>query len=384
MRRSPEFVVWYGESKEDAKYLVGNTRLADLRTHICKMFGNSRDFPKNPNFVQQMLYLDKPDLIVAAGDPLRPIFGVELSAEAPSGHDIFQRFGRIVAAAEQGTPFAYVFPERKWVRRRGTQGRWDEFNPLVVSALVQISRIHGVPALPFLWPANLDEGNPQQGYLVCRSQRKCQPPPDHEQIRPLWEFADLAIGCYLENRPFSDIVFTPFFQARERTQWTWYSSRGGESREWSPLTSCEEIKTASLINEVSARSGVRIRDLPDILASRPRTIIYSNDSKTFRADPYAGALVAVDYLKCRNGPTTQHRHANLAIHFQNVSIDQVVEKAKGYHTRNCPLKSGPRRRSGDSYYTLHLRDGCRYTKQKELRTICYFADLVVFKDGVLL
>ncbi|MCE5240274.1 hypothetical protein LLH23_17560 [bacterium] len=378
------FVVFYGESETEAKYLIRHTSLP-RGTDVRPILPNDRLFPDNPAFVQQMLYLDKPDVIVAAGDPLRPVFGVEISAEAPTGHDAFQRFARIVAAAAQGTPFAYLFPQRKWVTRGTEAGRWDQFNPLILRALVQVSRFHNVPALPFLWPADRETGHPQQGYLLSESARSCLPPARHPEVVALRQFADLAIACYRQNRPFSELVFTEFFATREAQNWSLYHERGGHDGPWSPLTSCERVPTSGLLRRIRRITDVDLESLPDLMQSREASIIYTTDSRTFRADPYAGALVAVDYLTCRNGPTTQHRHSNLIISFPRASISQVVDKAQRYHRANCPLQMEEDEiRQGDRYYNLHLREGCRYTKQKEMRTICSFADMVVFADGILL
>jgi hypothetical protein len=58
-----------------------------------------------------------------------------------------------------------------------------------------------------------------------------------------------------------------------------------------------------------------------------------------------------------------------------------------YYQRHCPFQEKQaetlRKENGLRYLTLHLKDGCRYTKKKELRIICSVADVVLFSDGVL-
>jgi len=168
----PTFTIWFGEACAAGELLVQHTCLRHYRCEFAQIQDRGEGFAENPKLVQDILYLDKPDVIVTSGQPEEPIVGVEFSAEAPSGHDCFQRIPRAAASVEHGVPFAYLFPKRKWVER-GTGGRWDLYNPLVFQVLLHISRFHGVPALGFLWPADEERGNPAQGRLLCESGGQC-------------------------------------------------------------------------------------------------------------------------------------------------------------------------------------------------------------------
>ncbi len=384
MPRHPRFTVWYGEAKHLAEFVVQHTSLRQFSCEFRRIGEKGSAFAANPKLIQDILYLDKPDVIVTSGKPEKPIVGLEFSAEAPTGHDCFQRMARVAASLEYGIPFAYVFPRRRWVRRAG-KARWDEYNPLVFKTLAQMSRFHGVPALGFLWPADKEHGDAEQGYLVCDKRGYCLPRADDPEIGRVWAFVNLAVEHYLANEPFSQMVFTEYYAEQEARMWEWFHARGGNQRSWSPLTSCTTFDDLNQVRrEIRKYTGVWIPSFPEHIKARGQTVIYHNSSKTFRSDPYAGALIAVDYLLCRNGPTRQHRFRSLAIHFREASISQVVRKAQRYHERDCPLRAEADAANLSRYYSLHLREGCRYTKQKEIRTICAFADIIIFKDGILI
>lgn len=377
------FTVWYGESEETARFIAKHTLLRELKPSFRQMYTSGESFAENPELIKQILYLDRPDVIVTGGYPESPIVGVEVSAEAMTGHDVFQRFGRIVAAAEHGTPFAYIFPRKKWVRRAGSE-RWDFCNPLIFLALLRVTRFHDVPALAFDWQADEEHGNPHRGKLLCAATDADLPHPESIETKRMFNFIDAAIEHYLQNRPYIEMINSPLFADRERLMWQWFHERGGNTREWSPLTSCEQIPTKDLPNYIKTHSSVNNLKLPPHIKARDNTLIYKSQSAQFRGDPYAGSLIALDYLGCRNGPTPQHRHTNLALHFPRLSINEVVDKAQRYHANNCALRYDQKQASGNRYYSLHLRDGCRYTKQKEIRMFCAFADLIIFSDGVLI
>ncbi len=338
MPRRPRFTVWYGEARHLAEFVVRHTSLQQYSCEFRQIGEKGSDFAANPKLIQDILYLDKPDVIVTSGKPEKPIVGLEFSAHAPTGHDCFQPMARVVASLEYGVPFAYVFPQRRWVLRAG-KGRWDEYNPLVFKTLVQMSRFHGVPALGFLWPADKERGDAEQGYLVCEKRGYCLPRAGAPEIEQMWAFVNLAVEHHLANEPFSKMVFTEYYAEHQDRMSGWFHARGGNRRRWSPLTSCTTFDDLNQVRGmIRQRTGVWIPSFPDEMKARGQTVIHHNYSKSLRSDPYAGALTAVDYLRCRNGPTRQHRFRSLAIHFREASISQVVGKAQRYHERDCPLR----------------------------------------------
>ena len=72
-----------------------------------------------PDHIRRILYLDAPDLIVEHNN--EPIFSIEITTEAGTGHNAFQRFSRIAASVENSVPAFYIyipkvplFQDREW------------------------------------------------------------------------------------------------------------------------------------------------------------------------------------------------------------------------------------------------------------------------------
>ena len=377
MAKAASFTIWYAESAAQARLLAENTLLAD-QANIVRLPLGKRGFPSVPRSLQQILYLDRPDVVVTHGTEHVPLVAVEMSAEAPTGHDAFQRFARVSACASCGVPFAYMFPERKWVRRQGTTGRWDVYNPLIFEALMRVGRVHQLSVLGVLWPADEAYGRAEQGYLRCHGD-EALPDPNVPDVRVLFEFVDEVIRTYQEGYPAARILSSLRWAEWEQKMRQSFHRRRGHGEDWSPLSACKTVLTSTLARELERR----IPAMPEHLRARPETVLYLTGSKTFRGDPYAGALVAIDYLRCREGPTPMHRRRNLCVVFPHAPMRQLTDKCRGFHRAGCPLSWGPERAKASPYYTLHLRDGCRYTKQKEIRILCYFADMLVFADGIV-
>ncbi|RLF77913.1 hypothetical protein DRN38_07795 [Thermococci archaeon] len=375
------FKVWYHDNRTFAEYLIETTKLNEHDPKI-ERISTGRDFANNPDMIQKILYLDMPDAVVTYGFPEKPILGIEFCAEAPSGHDIFQRVARVAASASFGTAFAFIFPEKKWVVRT-IGGRWDNYNPLVMRALMHISRFHKVPSLSFFWEADILTGVEAEGFLRVDENYENMPDRESEEMKNFTKFVNLAIDYVLQNRDFREMMFDPFILEREAWMWEKYHQRY-RSRpnifRWSPLTSCRKIETSELISLIEEVTGRR-PNLPHYVSEREETIIYEPGTRQFRSDPYSGSLVGIDYLMCRRGETVRHRHRNLAMRFRNVSFAKMQEMFVRYYRDRCPFNPG--QVEIDRYLTLHLKDGCRYTKQKELRIYCYIADLLIFRDAAL-
>ena len=375
------FKVWYHDNRSFAEYVVDITKLNQHNPEIEQIF-MGRNFADNPDMIQRILYLDMPDAVVTYGFPERPVLGIEFCAEAPSGHDIFQRMARVAASASFGTAFAFIFPEKKWVIRQAG-GRWDNFNPLPLRTLMSISRFHKVPALSFFWEANQLTGVQAEGFLRLDEHYDNMPDRESQEMKKFAEFVDLTVDYVLQNKKFEEMMFHPYIMDREAWMWERYHERFRRKPElfrWSPLTSCRQIETSELIELVRERIG-REPTLPHYITERKETIVYEPGTRHFRSDPYSGSLVGIDYLTCRHGETVRHRHRNLAMRFRNVRFERMKEMFVRYYNADCPFN--PEYQETDSYLTLHLKDGCRYTKQKELRIYCYIADLLIFRDAVL-
>lgn len=131
------FRIW-NDSERFARYMIENTALSNHKLDVSTQHlpksdaGDPKEFHRVPDHIKEILYLDSPDLIVEANG--EPLFTVEISEEAGTGHNAFQRFPRIAASVEASLPALYIYPEATFITRKTSQG-WDELNPLIFRAL---------------------------------------------------------------------------------------------------------------------------------------------------------------------------------------------------------------------------------------------------------
>jgi hypothetical protein len=147
--------VWHSTS-EFAEFIVSNTLLRQRNPKLRPLYESDASKPRNfhamPDHLKKILYLDAPDLIVEVNS--EPIFSIEVSTEAGTGHNAFQRFARLAASVENLVPAFYIYPEASIVSREGGRSvKWDKINPLIFRALDRVMAIHGIPALLHYFPA---------------------------------------------------------------------------------------------------------------------------------------------------------------------------------------------------------------------------------------
>ena len=85
--------VWYS-TESFADYIIDHTGLKNETVTKRKMYesdaNNATNFHKLPDHIKQILYLDAPYLIVEYN--MEPIFSIEITTEAGTCHNAFQRF----------------------------------------------------------------------------------------------------------------------------------------------------------------------------------------------------------------------------------------------------------------------------------------------------
>lgn len=382
-----KFEVWYGENRIDAEFIYENTILKEHDVEYKRIYpNNTKSFTNNPDSIKKILYLDKPDIIITSGNPTRPIISIELTSAAGTGHALLQRVARVVAAAENDVPVAFLLPEKVWVTRKNNNARWDSYNPLFFKTLIQIGRFHQNPVAAFFWDAHLEKGSQSNKMLIVDDEPRFANLPNREldEVQKLFDYINLTVRYYIENRSYREMQFEPIVSERLEFMWGKYHQKVNQNNktmtDWSPYSKTRVISTADFTKIV--KEAYPSAEFGTLLLSREDTLIYQ--ASTVRGDPYAGVLSALDYLHCRTGPSYEDRHTNLIIEFTNASIGDMLSKASSFYCNSCPFNTEKVEDAEQAtYLMLHLRDGCRYTKQKEIRVFCYFADGIIFNDGVL-
>lgn len=403
------YTVWYS-TESLADFLIDHTSLFRHTHRKAKLYESDASKPNSfhtlPDHIKKILYLDSPDLIVEKeGEPL---FSLEVSSEAGTGHNAFQRFARLAASVESGVPALYVYPEAVIIKRKVGGDKWDSLNPLIFKALEDVMVIYDIPALLFYFPSDYGthpaSASPNRRHkgLRLEGRRKYAGCPDaaSSEMTGLFQAIDKILS--LINAQGIMDGRRALLRARDiRNVRTWmqgqFTSKGGSSNA-SPLTSTITVPTSALLKYLGRyeKGGYRIGDL---LRSREETVIYKVDA-TFRGDPYPGALAAIDYLECRTGRTFEDREKNLVLAWGDVThdaakeviqisgtkgdIDDFVRAVMASENKNLLTKSFDELRPSDiPRYYMQVRYGSTYSKVKHIRVFSYFADAILFPNGGL-
>lgn len=402
--------IWYS-TESFADYIIAKTNLRTKDHEKRKMYesdaNNARNFHTLPDHIKQILYLDAPDIIVELDT--EPIFSIEVSTEAGTGHNAFQRFARLAASVENNVPAFYIYPEAAIITRQNTDPKWDKINPLVFQAMERVMNIYGIPALLYFFPSDFRThtnamNSPRIGTKGLRFERNMNyagcPDSSHTEMIEMFEAINKIISVVEESgviKGRETLLGKRILQKRKLFMQNEYASKGGNEN-MSPLTATIKVPTEYLLNHLSQYLSGNY-EIGELLRSREQTVIYKVDA-AFRGDPYPGALAAIDYLLCREGKSFEEREYNLVMAWGNLSVDEDEEtlelesdkstvhdfvrdvqasEGKNLLTKDyndIPSSQIPR-------YYMQVRYGSMFSKVKHIRVFSYFADAILFPDGAL-
>lgn len=405
--------VWHS-ARSFCEFIVDHTLLSRFKEEIeFKILPESDaarggDFHKVPDHIKKILYLDAADMIVEYYS--EPIVCLEETKEAGTGHNSMQRFARIAAAVENNVPAIYIMPEAAIITRNDKTIRWDSINPIVFQAFNTVMEIFKIPALFFYYPTDYRDypSNPQDSPhykdkgLIFHDDITRYPgcPAVNDEMKNLFEILNFIFQYAMNGSPVSTLIDKRTIRERQHWMQGEYFRKVGDRdmMDLSPLTATIEVPTHKLLKYLAHYTDVPVDEISELLSSRENTIIYQCDSQ-FRGDPYAGALAAIDYLKCRQGKTFEDRESNLVLCFGKVeekedSIDVASSKCRVddfIHTVHN--SSSKNLLTTESYadlsskdigrYYMQVRYGSTYSKVKHIRVFSYFADAIIFTDGAL-
>jgi len=415
------WTLWHSD-EVDPRWFLRGLQIGDAEVSVRRLppsdAASPRDFHRLPTHIKNILYLDCPDIIVEWGNS--PVLAIEISEEAGTGHNAFQRFGRIVAAAEAGVPVLYVYPEHVWVQRMAG-GRWDTLNPLLCVAMEEVSRVHGIPVLLYRYPTHRDPSRPGAAPPPgtgkgLRKGTDGMPDPHDPEIREMFTFSQAVLSVARSDgrAALARLIHHPLARDRRNLMAAMVphrvrqaATRGTGATAPSPLSSCTAVKTADVLQLLRHLANLPSDHDFGVLATREHTVIYHPDADP-RPDPYAGALAALDYLRCRAGPTYEDRHTNLAIAWgkvslhgggltigrppsrnvaRNRSIEKFLQPVRELYTDSSRVLLGKQYRELHPHeiprYFMQLRFGTTFTKTKLVRMLAHLCDAVIFWDGAL-
>lgn len=403
--------IWYS-TEPFADFIIDNTDLKNKNFVKKKMYesdaNNAKNFHTMPDHIKKILYLDAPDLIVEIDH--EPIFSVEVSTEAGTGHNAFQRFARLAASVENNVPAFYIYPEAVIIKRKNKPLDWDKINPLVFKALDDVMSIYNIPALLYYYPSDYKtheesaSASPNQG-----SKGILHDPNRNYSGSPLGSDIEMVKMFKAMNEIINVFERSGIVKGREKllSTRTVIARRTYMNREYiskhgnlgmSPLSATLKIPTGHLLKYLSQYESKKYL-IGELLRSRNETIIYKVNA-TFRGDPYPGALAAIDYLLCREGKSFEERKYNLVLCWSDVTedtkngtiklngtkgkIDDFIKAVKASENKNILSKCYNEIKNAEiPRYYMQVRYGSTYSKVKHIRVYSYFADAILFPDGAL-
>lgn len=263
----------------------------------------------NPE-IARMLRYDKPDIIVAQDDKV--VLAFEKTTEVPTGHNVGQRFARIVCSAEERVPFVYFFPFV--ARKHGTYTSVCWVNARLFDATRNLSKFHSIPILPVDWPVDTD-------YELIR---------DGTQDR----FVSKVL-TELFNNNFS--LSTPIIKEVYKTMEEKYNEAVTRHPSYADLPN-----TALIVRTGDYISGLKDRipiNLPDYFSSREKSLIYTIGMRYVRSDPYTGTQLIYDYAKCRKGPSKTDRDVNLVLYMPHITYEMWNKASRSLSRKDVKLFS---------------------------------------------
>ena len=405
-----KYRIWYS-TEPFADFIINNTELRNKTFVKKKMYEsdakNAKNFHTMPDHIKKILYLDAPDLIVEIDH--EPIFSIEVSTEAGTGHNAFQRFARLAASVENNVPAFYIYPEAAIITREGSLPKWDRINPLVFKALDDVMSIYKIPALLYYYPsdfrthpdASTSPNLLTKGILFDTNRNFAGSPlgSDNEMLS-MFKAINEIISIFERNgiiKVRDKLLSNRTIINRRTFMNNEYAKKGG-NLEMSPLSATIKVKTEYLLNYLSQFENHNY-SIGELLRSRTETIIYKVNA-SFRGDPYPGALAAIDYLLCREGKSFEERKYNLVLVWSDVElddkaktlvlngskgkIDDFIKAVQASENKNILSKNYDQIENHEiPRYYMQVRYGSTYSKVKHIRVFSYFADAILFPDGSL-
>ncbi len=406
-----KYRVWYS-TESFADFVIDNTFLKNKTVAKKKMYesdaNNAKNFHTMPDHIKKILYLDAPDLIVEIDH--EPIFSVEVSTEAGTGHNVFQRFARLAASVENNVPSFYIYPEAVIITRQNAMPKWDKINPLIFQAMDDVMSIYQIPSLFYYFPSDFSShGNSAAGSQNLRDKGLKFERNRNYAGSPLGSDAEMKKMFSAMNEIIRINEMHGVVKGRDKLlstrsimqRRTWMNQefvRKNGTLKSSPLSATEIIPTAYLLNYLK-KFETKNYKIGELLRSREETVVYKINAK-FRGDPYPGALAAVDYLLCREGKSFEERRYNLIMVWGNLDVDTTNKTIKmsgnkgtiqdfftsvqASEKKNILTKNYDQIKSSEiPRYYMQVRYGSSYSKVKHIRVFSYFADAIIFPDGSL-
>jgi hypothetical protein len=349
----------------------------------------SPGFAQLPAYVADILYLDKPDVILSAKTDEfheKPIVSLELASCTPQYQHALQRFSRMMASVVNGCPSVLVMAPRKAENNGGA--RLYHRSRAVDYGAVRLMDIYRIPAFVFDWPED-------DGVLRCEGASGF-PELASASMQSLKSFLSDALASfgsldYVEALWRLPSARRHLEEARTRA----YASGpptverpgGGATADSGRNAANLRLRpTAEILMEVRTQVALGpqlLAALPSFISEREQSLVFSPTRVMRHAgDPYVGMIGYYDMAFCRIGRSSRERQYNLVADCRTLSVTEVEDSMRTFNDTSCPFQTGITP-ANILQYAYHLKHGCRETKAKPIRIYSELADLMIFSDRIL-
>ena len=223
--------------------------------------------------IDRVLQYDRPDIVLRDYDTV--IFVLERTKEVPSGHNVGQRFGRLVAAAKERVPVVYFGPYMAYKHGGATAGP-RYMNLRLFYSLQNVSEYYNTAVTTINWPVDAH-------YEVLMTP---------EKDRRLREYLDLFLQYYDSfglNGLTEYIKESPFQREQYEEQAYFAESQIRDPEQYESPPDSVEIMDRGQFEQLYCR-------LPGIPHYVRRVALYRVGMTCVRSDPYSGMAALYHYL----------------------------------------------------------------------------------------
>ena len=223
--------------------------------------------------IDKVLQYDRPDIILK--DKGEVIFVLERTVEVPSGHNVGQRFGRLVAAAKERIPVVYFGPYMAYKHGGITAGP-RYMNLRLFYSLKNVSDYYNTAITTINWPVD----------------SKCEVLKIPAKDRRLIEYLELYLRYYNTNgmQGLTEYIKNSKFQEEQYAEQKSFANREIQNPEQYdvPPDSVEIMSRRQFEREYTR--------IPGLSRSIQYIEVYHVGMKHIRSDPYTGMAALYHYL----------------------------------------------------------------------------------------
>ncbi|OUR87182.1 hypothetical protein A9Q81_26030 [Gammaproteobacteria bacterium 42_54_T18] len=337
-----------------------------------------------PAYVSDILYLDKPDLIVSMihDGHEKPLLSIEFASCTPQYQHALQRFSRMLASVTTGCPSVLIIPFKK---RSNDGASIYTRSASIEYGAVRLMDIFKTPCFILDWTSD-------ENHFLVNEPNMQYPLINSDGINSLKSLIQACIQSR-QDINYSDSLFQKkiVHELTDKNRTNAYRNgvptilnpSGGTGNSRVKLDLLETVDVLDEIRGISAFHKSLCDVAPKFIKDREKSLAFYPTRITAHAgDPYVGMIGYYDIAFTRFGRSTRDRHYNLVAYAKNVSIHEVTDVMSSFVDNKCPFTDGLSG-SNSKMYNYHLKNGCKETKTKPVRIYAELADIVIFSDGVL-